>query len=388
MGEYEVSVDRLGHRVEVVRDVTGLLALQGDWERLYERCPTATPFQAPGWVISHLRAYVGSESPHIVTVRSEDELVALAPLALRRVAGVRVLRPVAADISDFSDVLLHPGSDCLVELFVTALLTSRDWDLIDLPEVPPHASAWRAYESWPGPRRRFPSSVCLELEAQPLSDLAHSLPVEQSRRLRRKLRQMDAAGVEVRPATAQHAATAVRTLVELHRQQWQGRPITPEHLSPRFLEHLQLATEAMVPRGQAALLEYWLDGRVILSNLVLLGHDVAGQYLYGHNAQARRLDVLAMVTRGGMDLAAALRLLRYSMLRGTEGEKLRYCPVPRENVRMVLARPGAPRARLYAGALSAREALVAYAQRHARVHRLLSALHDFARRGVRGGGET
>ena len=71
-------------KIRVLTDISQLLATADEWRGVYERCPGATPFQHPDWVISWAQIF-SPERIRLVEVRSENMLLGLAPLLVREV---------------------------------------------------------------------------------------------------------------------------------------------------------------------------------------------------------------------------------------------------------------------------------------------------------------
>src|SRR3569832_2198457 len=59
-------------------DFARLCALRGEWQRLLDADPNATPFQSPAWLIAWTRHYAPDRTAAIV-VHSGDRVVALVP---------------------------------------------------------------------------------------------------------------------------------------------------------------------------------------------------------------------------------------------------------------------------------------------------------------------
>lgn len=110
--------------VEEVVSLRGLEQLQGEWRWLWARCPGATPFQRPEWLLPWYRHFgprFSSQPPWVVTLRSEGRLVGLAPLVIREEDGARVVRLPGEGSSDALDVLMDP------ELAPHGVWTLFDW---------------------------------------------------------------------------------------------------------------------------------------------------------------------------------------------------------------------------------------------------------------------
>ena len=101
--------------------------------------------------------------------------------------------------------------------------------------------------------------------------------------------------------------------------------------------------------GQAELLQYRIDGRLVASSLVFLGPDLAGGYLFGAHPDLRdQADVMTLLVSSTLELAHQRGCSKLDMLRGAEPHKHRWRPVEVSNRRVILGRPGSMLARTYA----------------------------------------
>ncbi|WP_437114497.1 GNAT family N-acetyltransferase [Streptomyces glaucescens] len=328
-----------GCTAEVVTDEAAFAALGPAWTRLYRRCGTATPFQTHAWLHAWWRSYGRRGRLRVVLVRSGGDLVAAAPL-MRTGGPLPALVPLGGAVSDYADVLLD---DTLgrraVDALTGALAREARGALLDLREVRPGGAAERVFERWRGPRRRLDDSLCLELPPLPMTDLVARLPsAKAQQRVRAKLRRLAALGVERRAVAPAEVERSVDRLLELHRLQWQGRKVTPEHLRPRFRDHLVRAARPMVASGDAVVTEFLLDGVVVAVDLTLLSPCLAGGYLYGAHPglRERKADVAVMLLDAACGHLAGRGTL--SLLRGDEPYKHHWRPDVVVNRRLLLAR--------------------------------------------------
>lgn len=66
--------------VELCTDEGTFAALAGEWGRLHDACPSATPFQSHAWLHSWWLSYGTPDGLRLFLVRRGGELVAAAPL--------------------------------------------------------------------------------------------------------------------------------------------------------------------------------------------------------------------------------------------------------------------------------------------------------------------
>ncbi|MFE7270028.1 GNAT family N-acetyltransferase [Streptomyces sp. NPDC057623] len=330
--------------VEVCTDERAFAELAPQWARLHGACPSATAFQSHPWLHSWWQSYGRRGRLRLVLVRRHGELVAAAPL-MRVHRPLPALVPIGGAITDICDVLIDEevaaqGAGALAEGLAELARTA----LVDFREVRPGGAMERVYLCWRGPRHRLPDSVCLELPAVPMDELVGRLSSRHAQRVRNKVNRLARLGVEWRVVGEDETEAALGRLLALHRLQWQGRRMSSEHARPRFLEHLVRSAAPMTRSGQAAVMEFLLDGAVVAVNLNLLSGGpggLAGTYLYGFHPRLRerKVDVAAMLLHASTEhLMSGVGHRVLSLLRGAEPYKYRWHPETVVNQRLLLAR--------------------------------------------------
>ncbi|MEV8532814.1 GNAT family N-acetyltransferase [Streptomyces sp. NPDC051211] len=348
--------------VTLCRDPRQFAALEQPWNRLVRSCPTATPFQSHAWLHSWWLSYGRDGRLRTVLVRRDGELVGAAALMLVH-RPLPLLVPLGGGITDYFDVLVDSAhAEEVLPALARGLHRAARGAVVDLREVRPGAAAEGLYDMWPGgARSRLTDSACMELPVLPFDDLVKRMPTAGAQRVRAKLRKVDAAGIEEHEVTEQEVPRAVRSLLRLHEKQWRGRGVTPEHLKPRFAEHLTRATRRMVRSGHGRLTEFRLDGKVVAANVTLLSSGLSGGYLYGADPELRekKVDVATLLLRHEARRALADGREVVSFLRGTEPYKNHWRPEVVVNQRLLLATaPLAPLLRLHESQVAGRERAV------------------------------
>jgi len=343
--------------VEYRRDDGALSAVAAEWRDLYDRCRTATPFQSHEWLDSWWREYGKSGRLRLILVRRDGLLVAAAAMMLTPRWSCAALAPMGDGISDLTDILVDDScAPEATEQLASALLEETGWHVLDLPEVRPDGPAAAFAEVWPARQWRFAAATCLEITAKPLGEALVEVPGRTAHTIEKKLRKIDTMGIESRIVRPDEVAAAVEDLVRLHTAQWEGRGGNPEHLRPRFARHLTTALEAMVLADRAIVTRYAWEGRVVCCDILLLGHEFAGDYLYGIHPDLReKLDAYTMVLRDSLAHTHERGLPTLSQLRGTEPHKQRLRPRHVASSRILLAPRRGVRAVCYATAVRFRE---------------------------------
>ena len=124
----------LKFKTRILTDAAQLRASAPEWRSLYERCPSATPFQSPQWVVSWAETF-SPESIRVVEVRSGNTLVGLAPLLIYSRGQERVLAFMAGGISDYLDLLVDPQRESDVTFAIFQAIEELDrWTTLDLTD--------------------------------------------------------------------------------------------------------------------------------------------------------------------------------------------------------------------------------------------------------------
>jgi CelD/BcsL family acetyltransferase involved in cellulose biosynthesis len=132
-------------RVEIVTSASRLMEIGPAWQALWEQLDGLV-FQSHAWIEAWWSTIPDRESRalRIGLVWQGDRLVAVAPLAIARRRGLRLLEWTAAGYTDYGDILRAPECSALAleELWRT-IRRSGGFDLIMLNRLLPDAAARR-----------------------------------------------------------------------------------------------------------------------------------------------------------------------------------------------------------------------------------------------------
>src|SRR5919109_3520965 len=124
--------------IEEVTTIEALEKLRPDWYALWVRCPTATPFQSPEWLIPWWR-HIGEGELWTLTLRDRGYLVGLAPFYIYNKPGSpeREVFLVGLTTSDYLDALFYPGLATYGPAMIFAHLEAarQRWDVCDLQQL-------------------------------------------------------------------------------------------------------------------------------------------------------------------------------------------------------------------------------------------------------------
>jgi len=116
---------------DLIGSDAALETLRPEWSELWDRCPGATPFQSPEWLLAWWHAFHPGRLA-VAALRREGRLAGLAPLYL----DGRAARPVGISVSDYLDVLIEPGPSGEGLRQMLECSAGAGWDICEWPDLP------------------------------------------------------------------------------------------------------------------------------------------------------------------------------------------------------------------------------------------------------------
>lgn len=123
-------------RLVLSRNLAELPVDRLQWNALVAEGCRSTVFQTYEWFECWWTAFAGHNQLFLVTIWEGESLVGIAPLMIRRRAGLRQLEFVGSPNADYQDFILGKHAAGLLPLLVRYLFERRDaWDMIVLRNV-------------------------------------------------------------------------------------------------------------------------------------------------------------------------------------------------------------------------------------------------------------
>jgi CelD/BcsL family acetyltransferase involved in cellulose biosynthesis len=129
------------YSVDLVSDTSAFLALEGDWNAAVDRAAVPHPFLRHEWMRTWWDAFGGSARLHILVVRRDGRVCAIAPLMFERTQmyglPVRCLRFLQNDHTPRTDVIVADHSDDSYRALWHAIQDAGSrWDVLQLSQIP------------------------------------------------------------------------------------------------------------------------------------------------------------------------------------------------------------------------------------------------------------
>jgi CelD/BcsL family acetyltransferase involved in cellulose biosynthesis len=209
--------------VRELTDIESLKLLVPEWDGLWQRCPNATPFQRPEWLLPWVEVFQPREI-WALEIRRGKQLVGLAPLFVNHWAPEPVVSTLGAYTSDYLDWLIEPGSEGKIlqgifDYMQGDALAAAGLELSNVPRGSyllrlGRLSGWE-FEVTPDeacPVLRLPNTV---------EDLRTIISDGQFRNLQKARRRAERVGqIQVEAATRETLNELLEALMRLHEARW------------------------------------------------------------------------------------------------------------------------------------------------------------------------
>jgi CelD/BcsL family acetyltransferase involved in cellulose biosynthesis len=261
--------------VRQISHVQELEELVPAWDALWQRCPDATSFQRPAWLVPWCAHLLRGELC-VLALQRGPRLIGLAPFFAWTDQSARVVSLLGGGVSDYLDVLCESDErTCLLQAIEHWLADRQDWQRCEWSELREGSLLWSVEAS--GARSQTePQAVCPGLRlsgARSLADVVSAQRASKLQYLRR--RGQREGGLRFEVVEESNFDRLFDRLEQLHAARWQGR-------GEGMLR--DASTRAFHRAAARALLR---QGDLLLSGLVL--HDQLAAVLYGfHDRGATR----------------------------------------------------------------------------------------------------
>lgn len=214
--------------VEEVTTTQALEDLRPEWSELWTRCPTATPFQSPAWLIPWWR-HLGDGNLWTLALRCQGRLIGLVPQFIHTQPGssVREVLLIGTGMTDYLDALFEHGLESLsmIALFAHLNTRCRYWDRCDFQQLRPGSPLLEAGlpAGWLDEITEQEPCPVLALPATP-EELLERLPYHIPKNLRYYWRRVQEIGPAQIESTRQDNLNEwFDTLVQFHHARWTSR---------------------------------------------------------------------------------------------------------------------------------------------------------------------
>jgi CelD/BcsL family acetyltransferase involved in cellulose biosynthesis len=311
-------------QIERITDLTALRRLEPEWNALWARCPSATTFQRPEWLICWVEAFRPAEL-WTLAVRDAGQLVGMAPLYVQQKGTERTLAPVGAAISDYLDWLIDPVASSNIARLILQHITGRrsSWTCFDFSDLPASSPllGMKLGDDWEGEPRFHDSCPGLQLP-QRVEELRNIIPRRQLRSVKNARNKLEKAGrVQVEVATPETLDELLAALFRLHRTRWSQLGSTGTLLDDAVRQFHRAVAPLLLAKGVLRLYALRFEGRIIASLYAFFESGTAYCYLQGFDPHLAEYSPGAQILAAVIEDAVKLGKRSIDFLRGREAYK-------------------------------------------------------------------
>ncbi|HZS49703.1 MAG TPA: GNAT family N-acetyltransferase [Bryobacterales bacterium] len=344
-------------QVGEINGIEDLEALRLEWSRLWERCPHATIFQTPEWLLPWCRNLFGGGSLWSLAVWRDGRLAALAPMFIW--GGERkCISMTGAGVTDYLDFLCEPDVAAPAVQMILGRLGQREdnWRVCVLDDLPPESpllARGAIPESLAWRRESCANCPVLDLPAT-VEELYRRLPHKFQVDLRRAKNRLARAGkLEVELAGEPTLPWCLASLFELHQARWQARSQTGMLASGALQAFHREAAAGFLRRGALRLWVLRLNGAAAAVLYAFARWPRLYIYLGGFEPSLSRLSPGTVLMSLAIEQAICERFQQLDFLRNPESFKRLWGARDRWSQRLVIRRSGAAAGGVGAGVADA-----------------------------------
>lgn len=312
--------------------------IRSEWTTLWDRCPSATPFQIPEWLCTWWKHF-GNDNPMVITLRRNGKLCGLAPLFVyRHQDGTRRVAFIGSGISDYLDILVDPDETVAAQnAFLQHLVRRSDaWDICELEELRA-GSPLLGKIRVPGLELRTEHrnvSGCLLLPGS-VAEFRANLTA----RFRKRLRYgqnclLREGGLRLETADTKSRPEFLEALFRLHRASWERKDLSGVLAEHAIREFHREASSALLDRGMLRLMVLRLKEKIIAGLYCFAAKGRLYCYLSGFDPDAARFSPGRHILWFAIENAIGERIREFDFLRGEEEYKLIWGPRLSYNFRL------------------------------------------------------
>jgi CelD/BcsL family acetyltransferase involved in cellulose biosynthesis len=320
---------------EIISSIERLRSLEQDWDALWRRNESATPFQSPHWLLPWWNAF-GCGELHVIAAYDDRGLQSLAPFCILRDedSGESLGLLLGTGVSDYLDVIgdNEHGQAILDQL---AAADCQTWDLQQLRPSSPLLSPL-APRGWIVEIEEQDSCPRLGLETgrEGLEDL---LSPHARKKLRYSQRALERVGnVAFEEAGNSTIDSMMDALFELHSARWR-RSNLPGVLADEVAQdfHRDVARR-MLRAGALRMFAVQVGTKTAGVFYGFADRSTVYYYLSGYDPDLQRFGIGNMMVAHAIEAALRSGATTFDFLRGAEGYKYGWGATDRVNQRRVM----------------------------------------------------
>jgi CelD/BcsL family acetyltransferase involved in cellulose biosynthesis len=312
-----------GFTSRVLRNLAALREIAAEWADLWERCPAATTFQSPEWLLPWIESF-SPQTMCAIEVRLQSRLVGFAPFLIYPNGEERVLAFMGGGASDYLDLLADPQWEPgIVECVFQSAIDDAGWTTLDLTDLPATSVLLRTPHLAPHTSEH---DICSALTLpQTTDELLHLFSKRQRSNLRNARSRLEkAGGGQVEIATAETLPEFLDDLFRLHTTRWSVAGQAGVLHEDRVREFHRASAPTLLRRGSLRLYRLRSQGRTLAIIQCFFDRDTVFCYLQGFDPEFVYFSPGTQLMFAVLEDAVRLGMRKFDFLRGLESYKLHW----------------------------------------------------------------
>ncbi|WKZ32086.1 MAG: GNAT family N-acetyltransferase [Thermodesulfobacteriota bacterium] len=321
--------------IEEVSDKERLEDLAPEWDSLFDKCPAATPFQSPGWLLPWMR-HLGNGRPFVLALRQSGVLSALLPLMLRGEEAAFI----GTGVSDYLDMLAVPEiGDEAASVFFECLLRRKDsWRRCALYELRSGSKLLAAAPPFGLNVSRSAGEPCLTVSLPDRADkLGRRGPRSGKNGSKRTRRMLEESGeLLVETAGWGNLSAFMDAFFRLHDMRWRALGGTGVLSGPELRSFHEEAASGLLGKGILRLYRMRYRGIDLAALYAFIHRERMYAYLGGFDPAFLEFSPGAHILRRAVEDAVKEGVRELDFLRGGEKYKYAWGPDEKRNSTLVI----------------------------------------------------
>jgi CelD/BcsL family acetyltransferase involved in cellulose biosynthesis len=329
--------------IEVIRK---LIPIIPEWEDLFARCPSGTPFQSPAWLVSWWHAF-GTGDPLVIAARQGGRLVGLGAFYVydgdrERPAQLFFL---GKSVSDYLDILVtddESAPEVAQAIFDSVFARTDLWRYADLDRLRHDSSVLHVKHRSGIQKHRLQEGVCPELKLK--GGAIRQIVTKNTRNaLRKHLNRARTLGhVEFVTGDSGTFDDLFRHLVQFHSARWRSAGLSGVFSDTRMIAFLHDAAGRLLRQGTLQLPAMLLNGVPVAVAFGMLHRERHYFYLCDFDPAYDSISPGTLLTAYTMEQSAQRGAKYFDFLQGEEEYKYKkWAAQPRYTYRVQYSRENA-----------------------------------------------
>jgi CelD/BcsL family acetyltransferase involved in cellulose biosynthesis len=333
--------------IEAIQSFDGLCALEAEWREVWRRDSAATPFEGPDWLLPWTKWVWGGGRLHVLAIRDQRDLVAVAPFFLwgyGRTPEIIRVSLLGGGITDHLGMVARPEFelDAARATFEHLAALTGEWHVCDLQELRPGTPLLRV-DLPPGiALQDGPCGVCPVISLpRRWDELLASIDARFRRNLRVAENRLREAGAEFMAVPPDGCREAMHALIRLHEARWRERRETGM-LADGALQSFHMDASARLAReGLMRLYTLRIGGAIVAVQYNLWRNGRVYSYLSGFDPAQRRSSPGAALLAFSIRCAIEEGATHFDFLRNREDFKYQWGARDRVNRKLIVSHSAA-----------------------------------------------